>query len=67
MIYTPAYMSALRHNPAELLEGTRVGALTLLKNAYPQFQPRSASELLAVVVANKNAPVSPRLREGVVE
>ena len=67
MIYMPAYMSALRYNLGELHRVVRVGTPTLLKNAYPQFQPRSASELLAVVVANKNAPVSPRLREGVVE
>lgn len=33
--------------------------LTLLKNAYPQFQPSSASELRAVVLANRNTPVSP--------
>ena len=36
---------------------------TLLWNAYPQFQPRSAFEFLAVVVANKKAPVSPLFRE----
>ena len=40
------------------------GGLTLLKKAYPQFQPRSASELLAVVDANRKTPVSPLFSRG---
>ena len=39
-------------------------ALTLLLKTYPQFQPRSAFELLAVVDANKNTPVSPLFSRG---
>jgi len=35
------------------------GPPTLLKRAYPQFHPSSAGELRAVVLANKNVPVSP--------
>ena len=33
--------------------------LTLLKKVYPQFHPSRAFELRAVVVAKRNAPVSP--------
>jgi hypothetical protein len=35
------------------------GPLTLLKSAYPQFHPSNAGELRALVLANRNAPVSP--------
>ena len=45
-------------------EGEGAGELTLLKKAYPQFQPRSASELLAVVEANRKTPVSPLFSRG---
>ena len=44
------------------MEGRR--SLTLLLKTYPQFQPRSAFELLAVVDANKNTPVSPLFSRG---
>jgi hypothetical protein len=43
---------------------------TLLKKAYPQFHPNSAGELRAVVLANRNAPVTSReawIRSGIVE
>ena len=36
----------------------------MLLKTYPQFQPRSAFELLAVVDANKNTPVSPLFSRG---
>jgi hypothetical protein len=37
--------------------------LTLLLKAYPQFHPSRASELLAVVLAKRKAPVSPIFRK----
>ena len=64
MICHSARVSA-HNSPVVCVRGAET--LTLLLNAYPQFQPRSAFELLAVVEANKKTPVSPRLREGVVE
>jgi hypothetical protein len=42
-----------------LCPGLEIRSHTLLKNAYPQFHPSSARELRAVVLANRNAPVSP--------
>lgn len=37
--------------------------LTLLLNAYPQFQPSKALEFRAVVLAKRKAPVSPDFRK----
>ena len=34
------------------------GRLTLLQKVYPQFQPKSAFEVRAVVVANRNTAVA---------
>lgn len=34
------------------------------KETHPQFQPRRASDVRAVVLANKKTPVSPLFREG---
>lgn len=55
------------HQPLTPPSMPTVKIRTLLKNAYPQFQPRSASELLAVVDAKRKTPVSPGFRAGVVE
>ncbi len=66
-----AYNTPYMICPAPLLirtcpsfSNTQARRLTLLQNAYPQFHPRSALLLRAVVDANKKTPVSPIFRGG---
>lgn len=61
--YNTPYMICTTRQPIFTSQDAR-GRLTLLQNAYPQFHPRSALLLRAVVDANKKTPVSPIFRRG---